>query len=112
MFRKRLHNVPVILALAIVMFFTARQVIVTTALVNADRGYDQVEQVRAGRSQRNLQADRSYDAIENQRVETSLTTTDRSYEEVEALRTNRSAVVADRSYDQIENLRAMRTFGH
>lgn len=113
MFSNRLFNVFVVLALAAVIFFTAREGMATTALVNADRDYDQVEQVRAERVDANLQTDRSYDVIEAQRLVRSLPLIDRSYDQVEALRIERhsNAPVADRSYDAIEAIRATRTYG-
>lgn len=95
MFSNRLLNVLVIVALAVVIFFTAREGHTTMALVNADRGYDQVEQVRAGRAEENLQ-------------------TDQSYNQVEVVRVQRDAnfVAADRSYDALEDIRATRTYGN
>jgi len=108
----RLFTVLVALALAVVAVFTVYNVSATTALVQADRAYDQVEEMRADRSDANLQADRSYDAIEAQRLESSLTTEDQSYDQVESLRTQRNILASDRSYDQVENLRVMRTFLH
>jgi hypothetical protein len=94
MFSNRLLNVLVIVALAVVIFFTAREGKATMALVNADRGYDQVEQVRAGRADENLQTDQSYDQVEVVRVQRDA-----------------NSVAADRSYDGIEDIRSTRTYG-
>lgn len=79
MFRNRLFNVFVALALVVVIFFTVRQVTATFAIIKADHSYDQAEQVRVDRSA-NIQADHSYDAIEAQRSERTSSSTDQSYE--------------------------------
>jgi hypothetical protein len=111
MFRNRLFNVFVVLALVVVIFFTVRQVTATSSIMKADRTYDQAEQVRVDRSA-NVQADRSYDGIEVQRSERTSSSTNQSYEQLESLRSQRtnSSIAADRSYDAIENIRAARRY--
>jgi hypothetical protein len=108
MFANRLFTVLVVLALGVVILFTFRQATATTAIAQADRSYDQVEQGRASRSSANLPADRSYDQIEALRAGAALPLLDHGYDQVETLRGQRGAWIADRSYDAIENLRAAR----
>lgn len=90
MFKNRSFNVVVAIALALVIALTVREAVATSAVVQADRAYDQVELLRSGRSEPSLAADQSYDLIESVRLQRN------------------SDLVADRSYDAIENLRAQR----
>lgn len=108
MFRNRLFYALVGLALATMLLITVREANAITAIVKADRSYDQAEQVRLERSFANTQVDRSYDPIETQRLDPRLA--DHSYDQVEALRSQRvySSITADRSYDAIESLRVAR----
>lgn len=110
MFTNRLFNVVVVLALATMVLFTVQEASTTATLVKADRGYDQVEQMRSVHLDTNLQVDRSYDVVEARRLEALFTTTDHSYEQIEVLRTQRRAADADRSYDPVEDLRVMRAW--
>lgn len=92
MFTNRFFNLFVAVALLAVIALTTREAIATSAVMRADRTYDQVEQVRDQRLTSLSAVDHSYDAIENVRGQRF----DNTY-------------TADRSYDAIENLRAQRT---
>lgn len=107
-----LFYVAIALALAVTGALLFTNVRTTTALTQADRAYDQIEQGRAQRWSPGLLADRSYDAIENLRLKVPLLSAERTYEQLEALRAQRYSALADRSYDRIEDLRAMRRVAH
>ena len=106
--RNPLLYVLIAIALAVISVLVFPNVRSSTALTQADRVYDPIEQIRAQRWTLDQQADRSYDAIENQRSGASLPPVDHSYDRLEIIRTHRYGMLSDRTYDQIENLRAMR----
>ena len=108
----RLVYVGIAIALALTAALTFVNARTSIAVAQADRVYDQVEQMRAERWIENGLADRSYDGIENQRLGAAVSPIDHSDEELERIRAQRSVPFADRSYDQIEYLRLMRTWPH
>ena len=78
----------IVIAIAVVMavsFFVSKP---TNGAAGADRGYDQIENMRGAANFSVVAGDRSYDQIENTRGAA-----------------NFSVVAGDHSYDQIENLR-------
>jgi hypothetical protein len=50
MFANRLFTVFAVLALGVIIVFTLRQAAATTSIAQADRSYDQIEQIRSERS--------------------------------------------------------------
>jgi hypothetical protein len=100
--------VLIAITLAVISVLVFPNVRNSTALTQADRVFDQIEQIRVQRWTLDLQADRSYDAIENQRSGASLPRMDHSDEKLESIRAHRYGMLSDRTYDQVENLRAMR----
>lgn len=108
----RLIKVFVVLALALVVLLSVREVASSAEVINASRAYDRIEALRTARSESILPGDRAYDVIEAQRLASGFANAKQRYEGVEILRVAHllNSNLSTDNYDAVERLRASRKY--